>query len=184
VTTLNDIRGGASAATSGTSDSAITILIDSREQQPWSFTGPTETTTLTTGDYTVLHIEHLVRIERKSLGDLVGCIGPERARFKRELERLRGFRFRALVIEASHDDIVQHRYRSNTHPNSILGSLAAWQIDYDLPIVLAGSHEEAGKYAERLLAKAAARTASENQGIGLDESWMKLRSAAATSAMC
>jgi hypothetical protein len=33
-------------------------------------------------------LEHVVAIERKSLGDLIGCIGVERERFDRVVQRL------------------------------------------------------------------------------------------------
>ena len=82
------------------------IVVDTREQEPWGFCNvPTERGTLDTGDYSVRGLEHLVAVERKSLPDLLGCVGRERDRFKRELQRLRGYRFRLLVIEASYADL-------------------------------------------------------------------------------
>ena len=77
------------------------IIIDSREQHPFDFQGPTQIGTLATGDYSIVGLEHLLAVERKSLDDLLACIGHERDRFKRELQRLRAYRFRMLVIEAT-----------------------------------------------------------------------------------
>ena len=79
-----------------------TILVDGREQRAWQFENlPSKIASLTTGDYSLAGLQHCVAVERKSLDDLLSCIGIRRDRFKRELARLRGFRFRALVIEAS-----------------------------------------------------------------------------------
>lgn len=152
--------------TSGTKLDTITILVDSREQRPWAFDCPTETVTLDTADYSVKYLSHLIRIERKSLPDLVACIASGRDRFKRELERLRGFRFRALVVEASWEDIEKHQYRSNTHPASVTGSLISWEIDYDTPVWMLGTRKAAAAFAERWLGKCAARVISENMCIG------------------
>ena len=42
----------------------------------------------------------MVAVERKTMDDLLACVGRERDRFKRELQRLRAYRFRLLVVEA------------------------------------------------------------------------------------
>ncbi len=69
----------------------ITILIDTREQAPFAFPGmSTEAATLRAGDYSAHGLENEVAVERKSLPDLVACIGRERERFKAELVRLAG----------------------------------------------------------------------------------------------
>jgi ERCC4-type nuclease len=74
----------------------VTFLIDSREQRPLEFGPPirvdyfagasTKVTTLREGDYAVsLDGAHplSIRLERKSLGDLYGCVGAGRERFER-----------------------------------------------------------------------------------------------------
>ncbi|MCC7291439.1 MAG: hypothetical protein IT449_05175 [Phycisphaerales bacterium] len=88
-----------------------TIIIDTREQAPFTFANlPSEPGTLDTGDYSVRGLEHLVAVERKSLDDLLACVGRERERFKRELQRLRAYRFRLLIVEASAADLEQGTY--------------------------------------------------------------------------
>lgn len=79
------------------------MLIDTREQRPLAF-GPdvdTERVTLCTGDYSVTGCTDIARVERKSLPDLVACVGRDRERFENELRRLDAFPVRALVIEAT-----------------------------------------------------------------------------------
>jgi hypothetical protein len=72
-----------------------TIIVDTREPTPLVFpTLPSMAGTLTTGDYSLAGGEELFAVERKSVADLAACcIGDNRARFERELHRLRGFWF-------------------------------------------------------------------------------------------
>ncbi|MCH8854295.1 MAG: ERCC4 domain-containing protein [Planctomycetes bacterium] len=147
-----------------------TIVIDSREQRAWQFANlPSEPGTLDTGDYSVKGLEHLVCIERKSLDDLLSCVGRERDRFKRELQRLQAYRFRILVIEASYADLERGEWRSQLKPSHVLGSLAAWQAQYSLPIWLAGDHQAAGRFAEKYLYQCARLIANENTAVGVVE---------------
>jgi len=160
-------RGGASTTVT-TSGGTITILIDSREQTPWSFTGPSKRATLPVGDYTAAGFEDHICIERKSLDDLCGCVTSERSRFKRMLARMEPYPCKKLIVECSLDDILQHRFKSNTSPSSIVGSLISWEEDFGISVIYAGCHQEAAKYGERILNKAAMKVASENSIGGFE----------------
>lgn len=145
------------------------VVIDSREQRAWQFENlPSERGTLDTGDYSLRSLTHLVAVERKSLDDLLACVGRERDRFRRELQRLRAYRFRALIIEGNYADIERGEWRSQLKPSQVLGSLAAWQCQYELPIWLAGDHRAAGRFAERYLYQCARLVAQENAAIGVE----------------
>lgn len=144
-----------------------TIIIDTREQTPWTFTLPTEVATLDAGDYSVKGLEHLIAVERKSLSDLLGCIGTHRGRFKRELQRLRGYRFRMLIVETTAAALEAGEWRSKVHPNAVLGSLAAWTAQYDLLIWPGGDNEASGRFAERYLVQAVQTIAREAQAVGV-----------------
>ena len=128
-----------------------TIVIDTREQEPLVFLRLESVGgTLTTGDYSVIGLEELFAIERKSISDLVGCcMGENRSRFERELHRLRGYRFKRLLIVGSRGEIELGRYVSRISPKSVLGSLSAWECRYDCPIVYAATPEEAAREVER-----------------------------------
>lgn len=80
----------------------FTVIIDSREQLPYSFPPEVKTVTrkLDAGDYAVDGLEHLMAVERKSANDICGTLGNGRTRFIRELERMQSIKYRALVIEA------------------------------------------------------------------------------------
>ncbi len=84
----------------------LAIVVDSREQLPFSFKGHTcyegttvTTGTLNTGDYSLEGLTSFVAVERKSLPDLVMCLGKERERFVRELERGRALDAFAVICE-------------------------------------------------------------------------------------
>ncbi len=136
---------------------SVTVIIDTREQTPWEFPDmPSQPGTLTTGDYSIKGLENVISVERKSLSDLLGCIGSDRERFKKELHRLQDYQFRALIIEASYSTLELGRWpHSKIHPNAVLGSLAAWQAQYSLPIMLVGNHAAGARYCANFLYKAA-----------------------------
>lgn len=132
------------------------IIIDTRERWPLEFCHlQTMAGTLDTGDYSVAGLTHLITVERKSLDDLLACCGRERDRFKRELQRLRSYRFRLLVIEADAAALEAGDWRSTLKPSHVCGSLAAWTAQFELPIWLAGDHAGAGRFVERFLYQSA-----------------------------
>ncbi len=127
-----------------------TVVVDSREQTPLTFRRlPSVPGTLTTGDYSFAGGEELLSVERKSIPDLVGCCtGDSRERFGRELHRLRGFRFKRLLIVGAKCEVEQHRYRSNVSPNAVLATLSAFEVRYDCPVVWIPDPEEAARQVE------------------------------------
>ena len=96
-------------------------------------------------------LEHLIAVERKSLPDLLACLGHGRDRFKRELQRLRAYRFRLLLVEADAATIERGAWRSQLKPAHVFGALASWTVTYGLPVWLAGDHVAAGRFVERYL---------------------------------
>jgi ERCC4-type nuclease len=133
------------------------IVVDTREQHPVEFHElPSERGTLTTGDYGLKAMPQLCAVERKSEADFLACVGVERERFDREVMRLLAFPVRALVIESTWQRIESGGWRSKVTPAAALGSLVGW-IAMGLPVVMAGDHERAGKFIERILFTAARR---------------------------
>lgn len=127
-----------------------TIIVDSREQDPLTFSRlPSERGTLLSGDYSIAGVTELFSIERKSLDDLAGCCcGSSRERFERELHRLRGFRFKRLVIVGSEQQIMAGDYRSNIKPAAVVGTLRAFEIRFDCPLVFCETPEIAAARIE------------------------------------
>jgi ERCC4-type nuclease len=132
----------------------MTIIIDTREQVPLSFTLPSERGTLPTGDYSVKGLERFIAIERKAPDDLVGCLkGDQRERFERELARGRGLDYFGLVVEADLSGLAAGRYRSGMLPKAVVQSLMAFSVRYRLPIFFCPGREYAARVVESLLVK-------------------------------
>ena len=143
----------------------VTAICDTREQTPLDLSPlRSESGTLTTGDYSVRGLEHVVAVERKSLPDLLGCIGRDRERFDREVQRLLAYPTRALVVESTWAEIEAGNWRSKVTPAAAMGSLLGW-IAQGLPVVMCGDHERAGRYVGRLLFIAARRRWRENREL-------------------
>ena len=149
-----------------------TIIVDTREQAPLPLGAlaeqlglpfTVERGTLPTGDYTIRGLEDLVLVERKSLGDLVGCVGHDRPRFERELERLAAAcRWPVLLVETSARAILDRDYRGTLTPAHVLGSLGAWSLDHRLRVLLAGDRAGATHLLLRLFGATVRRHARGN----------------------
>lgn len=123
------------------------ILIDTREQAPFTFAGYEAATVLATlpaGDYSLPGFEDRAAIERKSLNDLIGCLmGKERERFERELSKGRHYDLFAVVVESSFADVSKGKYRSEMKPHAALQSIISFQVRYRTPFVWAGNRQGA-----------------------------------------
>jgi DNA excision repair protein ERCC-4 len=149
------------------SDKGIVILVDSREQRPPAFPGfATERVTLSTGDYSVVRdgqdLRDAVAIERKSVSDLLGCIGGRRERFERELCRLGQIPFRALIIEDSMSELVEASRRTQMTPKQVLGSVLAWQFKYHILVTFCSGRHYAAATVRTLLLHGARYAADES----------------------
>lgn len=131
------------------------VVVDTRERTPWTFEGQAGITTtrakLDAGDYSVVGLERRVAIERKSLEDWLGTVLRDRARFYRELERLRSYDFRCVMIESSVSEIHSARVAERISPASVLGFIAEVSVAQHVPVMLAGSRAEAQVLAGALL---------------------------------
>ncbi|MGC2303509.1 ERCC4 domain-containing protein [Candidatus Binatus sp.] len=150
----------------------LTILIDSREQLPLSFRGiSTLRAGLKTGDYSCtangIDLRDVVAIERKSIGDLLGCIGGQRDRFERELERLAKLRYRALVIEGSIVDLVDATAGRRLTPRQVLGSVLAWIWKFNCPPIFSDNRTAAAVVVATLLRHAARYALADRTGPGI-----------------
>ncbi len=126
------------------------IIVDTREQDPLPFSRlRTQSGILITGDYSVAGLENLFAIERKTIADLVSCCtGQNRERFERELHRLRGFRFKRLIIVGTEEQILRGNFQSNIKPKAVLATLSAFEVRYDLPVIFSETPEAAAHRIE------------------------------------
>ncbi|NQT21639.1 MAG: ERCC4 domain-containing protein [Planctomycetes bacterium] len=138
----------------------IRILVDTREQLPWSFkdlSAETEREALPAGDYAIAGVPFV--IERKTPEDFLASITHGRQRLERELERIQAQGGGAVVVEGSLDAVLYgapNRRLSRpgelrVNPNSVLGSIASFQMRYHVPTYFASSRQSAQRLAWYLL---------------------------------
>jgi len=126
------------------------VVIDTREQTPLPIEGlPWVRGSLQSGDYSIQGAEELFAIERKTIPDLVSCCsGDNRTRFEKELHRLRGFAFARLLVIGTQEQIAAADYPGTISPQSVLASLAAWEIRYRVPVIFTPTLLDAVAYVE------------------------------------
>jgi len=121
-------------------------LVDTREQEPFklfanhpNWIGGEKRVTLKTGDYTVEGMESLLALERKNLPDIVSCTVVYRRRFLACCNRLAKFRWKAILIEASYEDLkrdyAELELESEVHPNAVCGTLDAIEAKFGIPVI-------------------------------------------------
>ncbi len=163
----------------------VVAIVDTREQRPLDLAPlGVEAGSLVTGDYSVKGLVDVVSIERKSLADLLGCIGSDRERFDREVLRLLAYPCRAIVIEATWGELEAGGWRSHVTPAAAVGSVLGW-IAAGVPVIMAGDHARAGRYVSRLLFTVARRRWREAQALVLpivEQETPKVAEAAVASA--
>lgn len=149
----------------------LRITIDTREQKPYAFErwvskgeATLETGTLPEGDYALSGAPQLIAIERKSLDDLVNCLGKERERFERELWRLRAYPYACVVAECNYDQLILGNYWSAINRLAVIASIAAFQLRY-VPIFFASNREGGELMIWQLLAKMARETYKTAAGL-------------------
>ena len=139
---LQVIRDGCSIIRSARVPKPV-VLVDTREQSPFplfanhpNWIAGERRATLKTGDYTIEGMEKLLALERKSLSDMVGCIVSSRERFIAVCARLADFRWKAIIVEATLEDIKKgFDIPSKVHPNSVCGTLDAIEAKFGIPVI-------------------------------------------------
>lgn len=124
------------------------VLVDTREQQPYSFVqlhpnwiGGLKFVTLKTGDYSIEGMESLLALERKSMTDAIQSTMSGRDRFIRSCERLAAFRWKAIIIEATYEEMKSYYHAQDedllteAHPNAVCGTYDAIEAKFGIPII-------------------------------------------------
>lgn len=132
----------------------LRIIRDTREQSPFRFEGYAATVeigTLASADYSLHGFTDRIGIERKSLADLVTCLGTERERFARELARLRGFDAAAVVIEQPQAVFRLGHFRSRMDAGAAWQSCLALSMRFRVPFWFCNSRADAEQVTFDLL---------------------------------
>jgi hypothetical protein len=96
------------------SKAKYTVIKDTREQDGWFFSPydkceGMEIQTLHTGDYTLKGHEDIVCVERKgSVSEIAMNLGRKKKQFHEEMERMKDFPFRYLILQFSASDLIDY----------------------------------------------------------------------------
>lgn len=144
-------------------DPEYTIVIDTREQQPWTFKNrATANYKLDTGDYSIQGLENIVAIERKkSVNEIASNIIE--SRFKDVIQRLSQIKYGFILLEFSLKDLLIYPIGSNIPKNKwssikitsnfLLKHVTDWQIEHNIKVYFCGSASNAENLAGYLLKK-------------------------------
>lgn len=133
----------------------LDIVIDTREQTPFDFSGiedkyfnfNSERGTLKTGDYSLKGLEDIFVIERKaSSAEVAQNIMEER--FEKEFKRLVEYKYKFVLCEFELRDVINYPIGSGI-PQKIWGSIKVsgkyilkriteLSLDYNVPFIFAG----------------------------------------------
>lgn len=142
---------------------AYTVIKDTREQDGYTFerfNGRYHqckgmiVRKLDTGDYSLEGLEDKVCIERKGrVSELAINLGKDKQRFMREIERMKDFEFKFLILEFSLDDVMnfpegsdipEENWKSIKITNKyMLKMLIEFQMYDDIHVILCGSKKNA-----------------------------------------
>lgn len=131
----------------------IVAVADTREKAPLDLKLKTVTATLFCADYSIVGLEHLVAVERKSLEDLIGCVGRDRDRFEACIQRMKGYETRVLVVEASWGAVELGQWRGKVNPSHVKGALYSWMKH--VSVVFTGDRQAAADCVSGILFSAA-----------------------------
>lgn len=126
------------------------ISVDTREKMPWKIPKGIRSVCrkLDQGDYSVVGHEHEVAVERKSLDDYVSTVlgRDNAARWQAELERLKDYKLKFIVVEATEQQVRLHKYESKWPPSNVLASAQRLHAEH-MPVMFMGDPSRCAAYA-------------------------------------
>lgn len=129
----------------------FTIVVDTREQEPYEFPCNTISHKLEAGDYSVEGFESRIVVERKSLQDFVSTVVHQRDRFVRELVRLSAHHHACVVVEADMTFLLRRGEAFRVSAEAIMGASLWIETDYGVPVHWCGSRQGACWFTEHYL---------------------------------
>jgi len=128
------------------------IICDSREKKPWDYSrdpafAAQEVAALKSGDYSIKGLEDVITVERKrDANELIGNFTTDKDRLYREIDRLKEYKFAAIVIEQSLTQILNHenyyiakRFKNKKAPVAIvIQNLINIMVEHGIMVIFAG----------------------------------------------
>lgn len=106
---------------------------------------------LDTGDYSVSGYENQLCFERKAINDTVGTLISNHSRFLREMERMKNYKEKYILIEHSpailYSYCVKHGWENKF--NTIIQSLLAYAYHYQCRVRFCKDREDMAAYIVR-----------------------------------
>ena len=128
------------------------IIVDTREKIPWRFNKSkycmgSISQKLDLGDYSIIGMQNIFVVERKgSAAELYRNLGIDKVRFIKEMEGLKSFKYKFLIIECDVKDIIDFptiikKYGKKTvlTPQYIFSQLVEIRIKYGVEFMFIGS---------------------------------------------
>lgn len=131
----------------------LIIVGDSNEKahgQPLKFSPSVALTfgTLSVGDYSLKGFEDKIVVERKRLLDLLNCLGGDRERFIKCLEKMRHYERKWIVCQFEQAELTLSNTYTGMNPNAVYQSVASIEAVYGIPFRFFPSGAEAAKWIE------------------------------------
>ena len=132
--------------------SLLTIISDTREQTELDFSGFRGVNVvrqgLKTGDYSIQGYEDRICFERKSIPDLVGTLIGGHERFLREMDRMKGYEVKYILVEHTAGTVYRYCERHGVEYkfDIIMQSLLAYAYHYHVRVRFCKDREDMAKY--------------------------------------
>lgn len=130
----------------------LTIIEDTRESLPLDFTGIKNVEAvrqgLKTGDYSIVGHEDKICFERKSVPDLVGTLIGGHERFLREMDRMKDYEVKYILVEHTAGTVYRYceRHGWEYKFDTIMQSLLAYAYHYQVRVRFCKDREDMAKY--------------------------------------
>lgn len=130
----------------------LKIIEDTRESLPLDFTGIKNVEVvrqgLKTGDYSIVGHEDKICFERKSVPDLVGTLIGGHERFLREMDRMKGYEVKYILVEHTAGTVYRYCEKMGWELkfDTIIQSLLAYAYHYHVRVRFCKDREDMAKY--------------------------------------
>lgn len=135
----------------------MVVITDTLEKKPWDFSFynlKQISKPLKTGDYTLEGYEDILTIERKATtGEIAGNFGHLKRQFYAELDRMKQFKYKYLILEFEQDTVLEfpknsgiptnRHYRLQINGKYLMKCLGNVKDTFDVNVIFAGNRQDA-----------------------------------------